>query len=471
MDQQRRTALLQALPSVEELLQDASLAADLKPLGPRLARDVVRTVLQRRRDCILALNAENASSSVDGNGSDLAGQIRTAARQELRFSLRPVLNATGVILHTNLGRAPLAAEAAQRLMELAQSYSNLELDLESGRRGKRDVHVETLACRLTGAERTVVVNNNAAAVLLLLNTLCVGERNEVLVSRGELVEIGGSFRVPDIMTRSGARLVEVGTTNRTRIADYRAALSPRSALILRVHRSNFQMSGFVEQPPLSELVKLAGEARVPLAEDLGSGCLVDLRQAGLRREPLVAESVAAGVDAVTYSGDKLLGGPQAGLISGRKTLVDQLRSNPMFRALRVDRLTYAALEVTLRMYLEERAQAELPALRMIFAGDGRDRAAAFITRLDAWWNPGLVQGYSVIGGGSTPGEQIPSVLVQLCPQGVSASSLHEKLRAADPPVLARIEEDKLLLDLRTILPSQEELLIRTLGTLRSLLSS
>lgn len=458
-------SLYRQLPAVDELLQRPDLEETFTRLGPEWSRAVVREVLAGFRRRIAQKDARNDAQSDAQNDAALAADleqigacIRAAAAAALQPSLRPVINATGVILHTNLGRAPLSQAVAARVAELARSYSNLEYDLATGRRGKRDVHAEALACALTGAERTIVVNNNAAAVLLLVNTLAQG--GEAVVSRGELVEIGGSFRIPDIMARSGARLVEVGTTNRTRIGDYRAALTPQTRLLLRVHPSNFRMTGFVEQPSLEELAQLGHEHNIPVAEDLGSGCLADLAPAGVDREPLVADSLRAGIDVVSYSGDKLLGGPQAGLISGRREYVDQLRANPLFRALRVDRLTYAALEETLRLWRRQ-AWREIPAMQMIFAGDLKDRTHAFAASLAESCRAEAVLSQSVIGGGSTPGQQVSSWVVALRPEDLSAHQLEGRLRRQTPPVIARIEEDRVLLDLRTVLPEQEATLRRS----------
>lgn len=507
-----RSQLQEALPSVDELLRRAKFAALWQELGPRWSRQVIRAALAEQRERLRQgdtaieageaqageKNAAAAARSADRaprqapaaggeapqpatgqngqrQGSALEAAIRRLAAARLARSLRPVINATGTILHTNLGRAPLAAEAATRVATLARGYSNLEFDLESGRRGRRDVHVEALACEWTGAERTVVVNNNAAAVLLALNTLAgtPGAAGEVLISRGELVEIGGSFRVPEILARSGARMVEVGTTNRTRIADYRQALTPNTRTILRVHRSNFTMQGFIEQPTLAELVALGRESGVPVLEDLGSGGWLDLSERGqaaperaagtARHEPLVAESIAAGVDAVTYSGDKLLGGPQAGLISGNKRSIDPMRANPMFRALRVDRLTYAALETTLRLYALGR-EREIPVVRMILAHDLEARAQAFAERLGSKWRAKVIAGESVIGGGAAPGQVLPAFLVALDPEGLSANQLEARLRRHEPPVIARIQAGKVVLDLRTVARGEEEALALALKT-------
>lgn len=453
-----------ALPSVDELLRAPELAALWEALGPAWARAVIREALEARR--------QNWRQGGGRTAEPIEAELRARGAARLAWSLRPVINATGTILHTNLGRAPLSAEAAARVAELAVGYSNLEFDLATGRRGRRDVHAEALACELTGAERTLVVNNNAAAVLLVVNTLAAetpGEApGEVLVSRGELVEIGGSFRIPEVLARGGARLVEVGATNRTRIGDYRRAITPATRLILRVHRSNFEMRGFIEQPALAELCALGAETGIPVAEDMGSGCLLDLSPAGLRREPLVGDSLAAGVAVVTYSGDKLLGGPQAGLLSGRRAILDRLRANPLFRALRVDRLTYAALEATLRAYARQR-YAEIPALRMIFAGNLEARARRWAAALDAaqdgFWRAEVVAAESVVGGGSTPGQSLATFAVALAPEGWTADELEARLRAATPPVIARIHAGRVLLDPRTVAEEQEPALLAALAAL------
>jgi L-seryl-tRNA(Ser) seleniumtransferase len=371
--------------------------------------------------------------------------LRDALAALLRPSLRRVINATGVVLHTNLGRAPLGVGAG------SGGYSNLEFDLASGKRGKRDVHVAGLIERLAGRPG-IVVNNNAAATYLVLNELAAGY--DVIVSRGELIEIGDGFRIPDIMARSGAVLREVGTTNRTSLDDYRAAVTERTRLIMRVHPSNFAMTGFTSKPELAALSGLARERGIPLYEDLGSGCLLDLREYGIS-EPLVSASLKAGVDVVSFSGDKLLGGPQAGLICGEAKLVERIRRNPMFRALRADKLIYGALETTLRNALLLNLEA-IPALRMIAASPEQihARAAAICERVPA---AALVEGRSVIGGGATPDQSLPTWLIRI--GGVRDAAL----RRADPPVIARIEDGCTLLDLRTVLPEDEEHLVRAIS--------
>jgi L-seryl-tRNA(Ser) seleniumtransferase len=400
-----------------------------------------------------------------------------------------VINATGVILHTNLGRAPLAATALDHVRATANVYSNLEFDLATGVRGKRDVHVDRLFSKLLSdhvgtdafvrppeqgsaaistAVSTIVVNNNAAAVLLALNSLAEG--GEVIVSRGELVEIGGSFRIPDVMSKSNATLREVGATNRTRIADYETAINERTRLLLRVHRSNFEITGFTEQPGLDELVALARGRNLPLMEDLGSGALFDLRSVGINGEPGVLDSLRAGIDVVTYSGDKLLGGPQSGLISGRADLVARMRSNSLFRALRVDKLTYAALEATLLAYVKRDHDA-VPVLRMmrLSKDEIRRRAEAIVSRAESAplkrLNLELLDGESVIGGGAAPSAVLPTRLIALTHIDLSADDLNARLRANTPPIIARVEEGRVLLDLRTVFPEQDANLAAALASL------
>ena len=390
---------------------------------------------------------------------ELAGRLEAAARP----SLRRVLNATGVVVHTNLGRAPLPAAAAARLAEVASGYSNLELDLQTGGRGQREDHVEGRVQRLLGAEGAVVVNNCAAAVMLAVDTLAAGR--EVLVSRGELVEIGGSFRVPDVLRKGGARLVEVGTTNRTRLSDYRAALSPAAAMILKVHPSNFRIVGFSESPSLPELAGLAREAGLPLVEDLGSGYLGGLP--ALQGELSLRDSLAAGVDLAAVSGDKLLGGPQAGLLVGRAALCAALRRNPLYRALRVDKLTLAALAAVLAEHESGRAAQSVPVARMLSlsATDVEARAAALRQRLAAGGSAletALHPGSSAVGGGAAPTLELPTVLLFVARPGWSAERLAARLRAAATPVVGRVVDGRLALDLRTVAEDEEPLLLAAL---------
>ncbi|HLJ48337.1 MAG TPA: L-seryl-tRNA(Sec) selenium transferase [Bryobacteraceae bacterium] len=425
--------LLRQLPSVDEVLVRLAHLDYPRPLIVSEARrilDQARTEIRAGR----AFETESIAARVEQSLANLD-----------KPSLRRVINATGVVLHTNLGRAPLAP------FDPLVGYSNLEYDLREGRRGKRDGHAGDLLKRLIGAPG-IVVNNNAAAVYLALNELAAGY--EVIVSRGELIEIGDGFRIPDIMRNSGAILREVGTTNRTRIEDYEAAITDRTRLLLRVHPSNFHLEGFTSKPDLTELALLARERAIPLYEDLGSGCMADLSRFGIR-EPLVSESLRAGVNLVSFSGDKLLGGPQAGILAGDAPLVDRVRRNPMFRALRVDKLMYQALETTLRNYLFER-WGQIPALRMIglTSDELKQRAEQFAARLHAE----VIPGESVIGGGSTPAQSLPTWLVAVDCADVVYSE--RRCREGDPPVIARIENNRLLLDLRTVFPNEEEVLAK-----------
>ena len=387
-------------------------------------------------------------------------------QQRLLPNLRTVINATGVILHTNLGRAPLSDAAQESLSAFSAFYTNLEYDVDTGRRSHRDKLLEPLLGEVLGCEAAIVVNNNAAAVFLILNTLAAGR--EVVVSRGELVEIGGSFRIPDILARSGAILREVGTTNKSRVQDYQNAIGPNTALLLRVHPSNFRMRGFTERPELCELAGLARKSNIPLVEDIGSGCLVDLRPYGIDGEPLIKESFDSGVDLVCFSGDKLLGGPQAGIIAGTKKLVDPIRKNPLMRTYRVEKLIYGALEATISSYRFGRAEKEIPILRMIAATEadlGR-RARRFArrlrTRLPKEVKVHLLKGNSVVGGGSCPDCELPTMLIALEPGFLSPNAVESKLRAQGTPIILRLEEDKLLVDLRTVFPEQESALIEGL---------
>ena len=397
----------------------------------------------------------------------LGVQVAAEVEAMVAPSLRPVINATGVILHTNLGRAPLLPEAARKIAETATRYSNLEYDIEAGKRGKRDMHTGDLLAEIVGAEAAIVVNNNAAAVFLVLNTLAKG--NEVVVSRGELIEIGDGFRIPDIMAQSGAELREVGTTNRTRLRDYEGAITERTRLLLRVHPSNFRITGFTERPSLEELAGLAKSKGIPLYEDLGSGCLTDLSASGVT-EPVAKASLDAGVSVVTFSGDKLLGGPQAGIIAGEKGAVGRIRRNPLFRALRVDKLTIAALEATLQVY-RRGAFDEIPALRMIRAtrDELKRRSEQFAEQLRALLpaeaKVEILGGFGVIGGGSTPDQQLPGEVVTMRTPAHKAAALEERLRRPEKgtPVIARIEDDRLVIDLRTVFPEEEAALAEALA--------
>ncbi len=484
MKLQANADLYRKLPSVDEALRSPGLAALLSTEGQVAVTDAVRTVLSSLREEIAARRLDESGVNLALSGLDDA--IARRIRQALKYSLRTVINATGVILHTNLGRAPLPVSSLEHIRQIAAGYSNLELDLETGERGKRDIHVDRLFRSLfdghmgtaalgspgeqgspvaAPAHSTIVVNNNAAAVLLALNTLA--ENGEVIVSRGELVEIGGSFRIPDVMSKSNAILREVGTTNRTRVGDYEKAINETTRLLLRVHRSNFQITGFTEQPPIEELVALARKRNIPLVEDLGSGALFDLRSIGINGEPSVLDSLHQGVDVVTYSGDKLLGGPQAGVLSGRSDLIARMRSNSLFRALRADKLTYAALEATLLAYVKGDHDA-IPALRMMRLSKeeiGRRAEAVAQGVRSSRLSIEVLDGESVIGGGAAPSAVLPTRLLAITLKGISADKLCSRLRANDPPIIARVEEGRVLLDLRTVFPDQDEIAALALQTI------
>lgn len=465
MKTETKSSLYRKLPAVDEVLRQRNIKSLVAQEGLIIVTDAARDVLASLRD-------EISAGRLDENGIDLAlsgldQAVQRRVKQALSYSLRAVINATGVILHTNLGRAPLAASALEHIRETACGYSNLEFDVELGERGKRDVHVDRLFRKLLGevsAETsTIVVNNNAAAVLLALNT--IGEGGEVIVSRGELVEIGGSFRIPDVMTKSNAVVREVGTTNCIRLSDYERAITDKTRLLLRVHRSNFEITGFTEQPRLDELVDLSRQRKIPLLEDLGSGALINLDSFGITGEPSVLESLRAGVDVVTYSGDKLLGGPQAGILSGRSDLIARMRSNSLFRALRVDKLTYAALEATLMAYVKSDHDA-IPTIRMMRLSKAevgkRAEAIAGIVR-SLKLSVDVIDGESVIGGGAAPSAVLPTRLLAVSVEGLSADNIATRLRLSTPPIIARVEEGRVLLDLRTVSPAEDEAVIHALG--------
>ena len=438
--------------------------------GRAMVTDAARAVLERIRESIQSGTIE--ADALDREVNGLAGAVERELRTAMEWSLRPVINATGVILHTNLGRAPIARAALDHLRETAQGYSNLEFDLGEGKRGERDVHAARLFQKLfAGAtpERqvsTIVVNNNAAAVWLALNSLAAN--GEVIVSRGELVEIGGSFRIPDVMAQSNATLREVGTTNRTRISDYANAINEKTRCLLRVHRSNFEITGFTEQPALEEMVELAKKHGILLVEDLGSGALLDLSAIGVTGEFGVAHSLRAGVDVVSYSGDKLLGGPQAGMLTGRTELIRRMRSNSLFRALRVDKFAYAALEATLLAYVKGDYDA-VPAARMMRMSveeiGRRAKALASEVRDVRGLRAEVVEGESVIGGGAAPSAVLPTWLVSIEVDGLSADRLLGRLRGADPPIVARVEDDRVVLDLRTVFVEQDEVVVSALRSM------
>lgn len=467
----RTRLLLRQLPSVDELLQEPSIRELVERLPRWAVVEAVREVLERWRRMI-ATEPSGLAPADPPSRTALVTETRQVAERLHRPALRRLINATGVVIHTNFGRAPLAEAAIDRMVEVARCYSNLEYDLEQGDRGSRQAHVEGLLCRLTGAEAALAVNNNAAAVLLTINTLAEGK--EVIVSRGELVEIGDSFRIPDIMRRAGGILREVGTTNRTYLRDYEEAIGATSAMLLKVHTSNFRIQGFASQVPVAELASLGDKNGLPVVEDVGSGALVDLPQVGLSKEPMPSESLRAGADLVTFSGDKLLGGPQAGLIVGKRLLVEKLRRNPLARAVRIDKLTLAALEATLRLYLDEaRAFSHVPVLRALAMPlqEIEQRARRLCDRIATLASGRLevsaIDGTSEVGGGALPLEAIPTRLVAVQAARLTAQELEGRLRRTDPPVMVRIKDDRILLDPRTV--SENEL--ETLANLVALVAT
>jgi L-seryl-tRNA(Ser) seleniumtransferase len=458
---------LRSLPSIERLLERPVALRLSASLGRDRVRDLLRETTDKLRQEVTGGRwSETTSESL---AEELERRLEARAAQFSQPSLRRVVNATGVILHTNLGRAPLARQAIEALSEAAANYSNLEYDLEQGRRGRRETHCQELLSRLAGSESATVANNNAAAVLLVLNTLAEG--GEVIVSRGELIEIGGSFRIPDVMTKSGAILREVGTTNRTRIEDYTSAINEQTRLILRVHPSNYRIIGFTERPSAEEIADVARRAGVPSFEDLGSGCLIDLSPYGVKDEPVVADSLKAGISVVSFSGDKMLGGPQAGIIAGSREIVDRVLKNPLMRALRVDKMTYASIEATLRIYERGASVTEIPVVRAIATPreEIAVRAAQFvesITRLtDGRFTVSLEDGASIIGGGSAPEVRLPTVLVAMKPAEMSAATLEERLRGFRIPIITRTERDRVMIDLRTVSVEEEAIILDAISTL------
>ncbi len=455
--------LLRRIPAVDQILLQPSVAALVRRTSHGFVVSLIQELLQQVRD---DLRSGAAAPEERIDPARLAMQLNDRLQQQLRPVLMTVINASGVILHTNLGRAPLSTEAQRSLSAVSGKYSNLEYDLKSGRRSHRDQLLEPLLREVLGCEAATVVNNNAAAVFLILDTLASGR--EVVVSRGELIEIGGSYRIPDILACSGARLREVGTTNKTRIRDYEAAIGPDTALLLRVHPSNFRIRGFTEKPRLEELTALAHHHQLPLIEDLGSGCLIDLRQFGIFEEPRAQDSIAAGVDMVCFSADKLLGGPQAGIIAGSRRWVEMVRTNPLMRTYRVEKLIYGALGATLASYRTGRALEEIPVLRMLGMSQQelRSRSRRFLRRMKGKMPPGacisLTDGSSVVGGGSCPDATLPSVLLSLTSDRYAAGEIERVLRAQDPPVIVRVEDDRVLVDLRTVFPTQETMLLEAL---------
>lgn len=467
MDKKR---LLSSIPKVDELINSGKIKDFTESIPRVLVMESIRETLGEVREYILKSpedRLENYTVDIDSIIESVTGKSQRANKRHLCR----VINGTGIIIHTNLGRSLLCREAADAAAEVAKNYSNLEYDLEEGKRGSRYSHVEKIIVRITGAESAIVVNNNAAAVLLVLSTLCRGR--EAVVSRGQLVEIGGSFRVPEVMEQSGAKLVEVGATNRTHLYDYERAINENTGVLLKVHTSNYRILGFTETVDTKELVDLAQKHNLPLVEDIGSGSFIDLSKFGVDYEPTVQEAVSSGVDVVTFSGDKMLGGPQAGIIVGRKKYIDMMKKNPLTRALRIDKMTLAAMEATLRQYIEEdRALRNIPTLKMIVESkDELKKKAKRLARLlkASIKNSGdinVVEEYSQIGGGSMPLENLPTYVVSIKPFNMSVSELETKLRNSAVPVIVRTQRDNILIDVRTVI-EDEYIIIR--DTLKGIL--
>ncbi|MGF3226373.1 L-seryl-tRNA(Sec) selenium transferase [Facklamia sp. P12932] len=458
--------LLSSLPKVDRVLQDERIRKWTEKLDPAYVKESIQKQIDFIRQGVLSGEITEASSL---EFESVIKHIEEALAKRLNPSLKPVINATGTVLHTNLGRAPLSQTVIDALVDLGPNYSNLEYDLEEGRRGSRYTHLKDVLKQITGAEDALVVNNNAAAVLLMLSALT--EAKEVVISRGELVEIGGSFRIPDVITRGGALLHEVGSTNKTHLSDYKAAINEETGALLRVHTSNYHLVGFTEKVDDQELVDLAHEHSLLALNDLGSGLFMDMQTFGLPYEPTVQEAIQAGYDVVTFSGDKLLGGPQAGVIVGKKELLDKMRAHPLTRALRTDKLTLAALEVTMRQYLNpELAFSKIPVLQMISQDREQllKKAQKFqqaIGELAGSWQVDLIEGQSQVGGGSYPGSTLSTILVQVDHQKLSASQIESYLRSQDKPVIARVQQNHVQFDVRTLSLADMEQIISYLKQL------
>lgn len=455
--------VLRKIPKVDEILSRPEIV-DLLKVHPRtVVVDAIRKGLAHLREELLHNEETSEFDETLLSFENLYPLFQKEIHLQTRPRLRRVINATGVVIHTNLGRSPLHPQALQHMVDISKAYSNLEYDLDLGERGYRYDHVEETLCRLSGAESAMVVNNNAGAVLLTLNTMAEGK--EVIVSRGELVEIGGAFRVPDVMRRSGALLREVGTTNRTHLGDYQQAIGSQTALLLKVHTSNFRVMGFTSDVPLQDLVKLGKQYEIPVMNDLGSGCFINLAQYGLEKEPTVQEAIGTGADVVTVSGDKLLGGPQAGIILGKKGLLDLVKVNPLTRALRIDKLTLAALEATLLVYLDEKeAIRKIPTLRMLTFDRGKlkRRGRRLLRRLAGEIGKEaeltVREDCSQVGGGALPLQELPTMVLAIKPRTLSVNKLEENLRKGDPPIISRISKEELILDMRTVFDEEIPLL-------------
>lgn len=440
--------LLRSLPKIDELLREEAVEDQLKSSMRNIVVDTLRECIEIYRDKILKDAIKTISKK------DIIELFLSLLEKNNTPHLKKVINATGVIIHTNLGRSVLCNEAVNNVVDVAKNYSNLEYDLEKGERGSRYSHVENIITSITGAEAALVVNNNAAAVLLVLDTLC--RERDAVVSRGQLVEIGGSFRVPEVMKFSGARLIEVGTTNKTHVYDYENAVNENTGAILRVHTSNFKILGFTEEVSLEKLVELGEKFGIPVIEDIGSGTLINFSKYGLSCEPTVQDSICKGVDVVTFSGDKMLGGPQAGIIAGKKIYIDKIKRNQLTRALRIDKMTLAALESTLKYYMDEKAAIDnIPTINALLSPKEvqKKKALKLKRKLQvkaAGFNFAVSQDYSIVGGGAMPSEKIPTFVIKVCKSGISASELEKKLRNNEIPIIVRVSNDQVIMDLRTV---------------------
>lgn len=449
--------LLRKLPKMDELLNDEIIKKEMKDTMRTIVIDSLRESIDKYRGYILK------EEIADFSKEDILNSFKKLLEEAKGSNFKKVINATGVVIHTNLGRSLLGKKALENVVNVADNYNNLEYDLKKGQRGSRYSHVEELIKKVTGAEAAVVVNNNAAAVMLALNTLCNGK--EAIVSRGQLVEIGGSFRVPDVMTFSGASLVEVGTTNRTHLYDYGNKINENTGVLLKVHTSNFKILGFTEEVPSEELVKLGQERNIPVIEDIGSGTLIDFSKYGFTYEPTVQESIKKGVDVITFSGDKMLGGPQAGIIVGKKEYIDRMKKNQLTRALRIDKMTLAALEGTLKYYLDEKEAIEnIPTLYMILSDKDihKKRAQRLKRRLQNKvkdFSFSIEEDYSMVGGGSMPEERIPTYVIKAKSSKFSPQELEKKLRSNKVSIIIRVSNDEVIMDVRTIFDKDFDIIV------------
>ncbi len=458
--------ILSKLPSVDELLKDESIVKLLEEVPRVVVVSQIRDNIEKYRKKVLSMD-EKSLSQLKMNIEEIISNIINSSYRFMQMNLREVINGMGTVLHTNLGRALLSESIRDQVWDVASGYSTLEIDLSTGKRGIRYSHVSELIKFITGAEDVLVVNNNAAAVMLVLSTM--GKGKEVIVSRGELVEIGGSFRVPDVMKQSGTKLVDIGTTNKTHLWDYENAISEDTAAFLKVHTSNYRILGFTDDVSIKELVDLGKKKDIPVIEDIGSGVLIDLRKYGLTYEPTVQESVEAGADIVTFSGDKLLGGPQAGIIVGKKSYIDEMKKNPLTRAFRIDKLTMVALEATLKLYLdEEKAIKNIPTLKMLTESSDsiRERADVLykmISDRGLSIEVNIVEDYSEVGGGSMPLEKLPTFTITIKSKNISSAQLENRLRKYTTPIFTRVNDDRVVIDLRTIKEEQYEIIVKALA--------